>query len=184
MGAAYGFQGMALTDLENQAGDFFNPGTFTQISLLNGVEYVEHSGPAVGNDSYLFTAEWTAPIKGTGNVTIFACGVVGNGNDKNTFDDPTSPITVLLTEDTTTSIADITSTSSLIIYPNPTTDYIVIGRNYLGKSEASIIDVRGKTVKRFKSNSDRISISELPSGIYFVKLVDGKTSVVRKFLKH
>ena len=69
---------------------------------------------------------------------------------------------------------------SLRVCPNPATDYIDVFVNQ-GDSKAEILDLNGKVVMtlQFKNKVNRISISELPKGMYMLR-VNGE---VRKFLK-
>jgi hypothetical protein len=70
------------------------------------------------------------------------------------------------------------------IFPNPTTDRIVIS-GITQKSNVAIFNTEGQSlITRQISESDRmIDISNLPSGIYFVRLTNKKTVKVGKFIK-
>ncbi|NQY07909.1 MAG: T9SS type A sorting domain-containing protein [Flavobacteriales bacterium] len=181
--AVFGFQGMALTDANVQAGDFSNPGDFTQVVLLDGVEYVEQSEPPTDNESFLFEAEWTAPAVGTGDVTIYACGIVGNGDGDKEIDSPAPPITVLLTEDSETSMSDISRDFTSLIYPNPAANYIEISEIETGNSNVRIINTAGKVVREQAFIKNRISVVDLPTGLYFVQVSNSTRNYIGKFLK-
>ncbi len=80
--SAFGFQGTALTDDNENAGLFMNPGTQTQIETVtnNNVtnrSVVEHSSPTA---SGTWQAEWQAPANFEGDVTFYYSGVAVNGN--------------------------------------------------------------------------------------------------------
>ena len=71
-------------------------------------------------------------------------------------------------------------TETLIIYPNPTKDNIVIKR--VVKGEVEIRNILGETIitSQKETESKVIDVSDLASGIYILKL--GQTS--RKFFKN
>jgi len=96
-----------------------------------------------------------------------------------------------------------TNHSNYIIYPNPTSDFITISlgsfgacsnENNIGASPIAsieIYDVMGmKVISDVKHLEDvghlnRIDVSHLPAGVYFVKIVEsnGACSIVEKFIK-
>jgi len=72
------------------------------------------------------------------------------------------------------------SKAELIIYPNPTSDYITISNDKV--KEAVIVDFAGKTL--LKSTSKTIDLSNLPKGVYILNatLENGK-SISKKIIK-
>jgi len=76
-----------------------------------------------------------------------------------------------------------------IIFPNPATDYITVGLgNYTlkgvgGGQSIRIFDVLGNEVMTIETRSNvslqQIDVSDLPPGVYFVRIGD----VVQKFVK-
>lgn len=89
------------------------------------------------------------------------------------------------------SVKDIEKKQNeLIIYPNPVNDEINLEFNSPDqKLTVSIIDVKGSslvTQELGSSNSQRtqkINTETLPSGVYFVKIKGGKTSLSKSFIK-
>jgi hypothetical protein len=91
---------------------------------------------------------------------------------------------------TTTSVKNIKSGSSITIYPNPATNELTINipdNTYLslgeGRGEVTITNLLGQTLysQQPTTNSQllTIDISDLPNGVYIVKINDE----VRKFVK-
>ncbi len=78
----------------------------------------------------------------------------------------------------TLSVADVQ------LYPNPSTDYFYIKSGSETIEHLTIIDALGKTVKISGSvtNTDRIDISALTAGIYFVKAQLKGTNVTKKLV--
>ena len=70
--------------------------------------------------------------------------------------------------------------NNLMIYPNPTSSYIYI--NYNDELEVIIFDLLGKEINRglFK---DKIDVSYLKKGVYFLKILDGLNTSSYKIIK-
>ena len=97
-----GFQGVALTSSNAQAGIFTTVlSTQSTISTLGGRQYPEHQG---SSGSGLFNFTWVAPVSGTGNVTFYSCGNGVNGNGGTSGDKPSLPISQVITEAPSTTI--------------------------------------------------------------------------------
>jgi hypothetical protein len=79
-----------------------------------------------------------------------------------------------------------TTSRDLILFPNPTSDilhYQVAGEN---PADLAVYDVAGQRHRFFRNfpAEGQIDLSELPPGIYFLRVFNGKNnSVTRKFLK-
>lgn len=97
------------------------------------------------------------------------------------------------TPDSTTGIADFglsNSDSDFKVYPNPTSEFIVISAEFaaLEKIEISIADVNNKEVyvTKFETKTLNLKLQTLnfSTGIYFVTIDNGKEKVVKKFIKN
>ena len=76
--------------------------------------------------------------------------------------------------------------SQISIYPNPATDKITIEiAAGLASSQLSIINLNGEEVltRQITQPKTQIDISNLPSGVYIVRLTNDKTVEVRKIIK-
>ncbi|WP_191859255.1 DUF7619 domain-containing protein [Hanstruepera ponticola] len=81
------------------------------------------------------------------------------------------------------SIHEYNANNSLNVFPNPTNDYFEIyTQNNLGIESIDLIDLSGKTIKQFKV-SEKYSIEEIASGIYFVKIRATKSETIKKLIK-
>lgn len=81
---------------------------------------------------------------------------------------------------------EFTNNNSINIYPNPVTTKLTIETTQLTKeSVLTIIDINGQELKRLKleANKTQIDISNLTSGIYFVKLITYNIAEVRMVIK-
>lgn len=85
-----------------------------------------------------------------------------------------------------TEISENNRTNSIEVYPNPATDYLTI-RNFTSENiNIHITDILGQVVmtSSLSSNENRLSISGLNDGIYFIKLIKtGKSIEQYKFVK-
>ncbi len=69
------------------------------------------------------------------------------------------------------------------IYPNPATNgYLYINSKISGLKSVSIFDVLGKQVIKTTLNGERLDISALKSGVYILKIEQGKTSITKKLV--
>lgn len=76
--------------------------------------------------------------------------------------------------------------NTISVYPNPFVDQVSISNP--NKTEYSVIlmNINGAILKELKSNdpSIQIDLSTQPSGIYFIKVSDEKSSITKKLMKH
>ncbi|AFL81058.1 hypothetical protein Aeqsu_1573 [Aequorivita sublithincola DSM 14238] len=84
--------------------------------------------------------------------------------------------------DATIGVSDF-SKDQFAVYPNPATKgYVNITSKVSGAKNISIFDVLGKQVIKTTLNSDRLDISALNSGVYILKIEQGKTSTTKKLV--
>jgi alpha-tubulin suppressor-like RCC1 family protein len=94
-------------------------------------------------------------------------GQLGNGTSGNTF---IAPVTIACP--TTVGIFSNSVKNDKIIYPNPTQNSFKIRNIYTPKS-LKIMNIQGILLNEINSNLDgEISISNFPSGIYFILIED------------
>ena len=93
----------------------------------------------------------------------------------------------LLIKQSPTTISENIVDDKLVFYPNPTDSYLnfeLQKQSYKG-SVIKIYDCDGRLVltRVLDSNTSRIDIDDLKSGIYFIRLNDGKSIYSKKFIK-
>ena len=93
----------------------------------------------------------------------------------------TAEITMVV--DLCTGINAVSNTASFTVYPNPTNSSLTINTS-VNYSSIQIVNMLGQFVFT-KEKSISLNVSSLPSGIYFIQLVDTKGSVIgkEKFVK-
>jgi hypothetical protein len=70
----------------------------------------------------------------------------------------------------------------IIIYPNPSTG-ILNSNGFANIKYAELYDINGKKLFDKQIFTNRIDISSLARGLYFIKLISEEGSIVRKFVK-
>jgi len=182
----YGFQMVALDTLNMPINGFFNPKRNSRvITLATGRQYAEHLNTSTSN---VFGVSWTAPSLGSGDVIIYGAGAAVNG-DGNTSGDGGTSTRITLTENTTVGINTVQSQDEFSIYPNPSTDFILIGNesNQLKVWSIEIINtngssVLGQTVMLEPAKTKRIPIVSLSKGIYIVQVRSAVSSFTKKII--
>lgn len=83
---------------------------------------------------------------------------------------------------TTTLAVNEFDQSQITIYPNPATEYInITGLDNI--KSVKILSIDGKLISSFK-NSEKINISKITAGVYFVEIVTDRSTINRiKFIK-
>lgn len=79
------------------------------------------------------------------------------------------------------SLFPTASTIHFKVYPNPTTEYLLI--DILNIETATIYNIIGRKVIKI-NNQKRIDISSLSKGVYLIKVYDGVHSSTKKFIKN
>ena len=116
--------------------------------------------------------DFTSADLGENTVTLTVTDASGNST--------TAEATVTV-EDSTLSTNEFEN-ANVSLYPNPATSQITIEATGIKITEVSIYDLTGKIVKT--SENSQINVSNLPSGVYLVRLTDDTGRMMtRKFIK-
>lgn len=84
--------------------------------------------------------------------------------------------------DFTTGINQIESLKNeIVIFPNPTKDYISILN--IDFDEIKILDLTGKVIKSFDGSNRKKYVGDLPEGLYFIKVKNDAGEIGMKFIK-
>lgn len=76
------------------------------------------------------------------------------------------------------------SEASFSLFPNPARDFITIENKNSGIGELEILSITSKTIKRTTfSNNQKVNISELKPGIYFIKIEQKEQQIFKKLIK-
>lgn len=91
----------------------------------------------------------------------------------------------------TVGVEELTSTSNISLFPNPTTQHVFLNFESNVQSELNIhiFDIAGKeiqntTIKNLVGNNQhKINTTNLESGIYYIEITDNNSSKKLKFIK-
>lgn len=70
------------------------------------------------------------------------------------------------------------------IFPNPTTGTVQLTGLDVHGAVLEATDNRGKVVKRIHLSGQRVDLSDLPAGIYFLKITTARQSFSRRLIRH
>lgn len=125
--------------------------------------------------NYVTTTSYTDanPASATDCYTVTAHCIVGESSHSNEACLPSD----------TNSITDIANSPAVSIFPNPAKDRFTVSADFPIQS-ISVVNLLGQEVirKDMTGNRTEINVSELPDGIYLVKILDGKNWIVRKII--
>jgi len=81
-----------------------------------------------------------------------------------------------------TGIGEIGGNVNIKVYPNPAVNELNIVTTFNGKTAFDIFDILGKQIKSVAIRGDitRVSIAELPEGMYLYQIIDDKGAVLSK----
>ncbi len=163
-----------------------------RTKLVGNDKYVTYKSAGVdGVDSNIWTFNWIAPAKGTGQVVFYGAF---NANPGHKGSDGTTLSTLTVNESTANGLYQIPKkVLNFSVFPNPSNDIVNIQFEMKG-TEKVILDIADLTGKQIaviinKKVSGEITkqfnTSDLPNGIYLVRLqVNGKTATQRLSIVH
>ncbi len=130
--------------------------------------------------------------KGTGaeiEIGFMFFGQAGTGSMRVIFSstaNPSNTDTLLISANSwTTAVKEVSkSANGFSFYPNPVKDVINVKYPYKNNARVEIYNVLGMKVKSFTlENSERINVSDLKKGIYYIRVIDGNSVFSKQFSK-
>jgi len=111
-------------------------------------------------------AKWEAPSSGTGNVSIYMVGILGNGNGTNSGD-YIEKSSISLREATTSNNSEIQK-STLKLLNNPTSETITLSKKC---QSLSLWNSKGQLIQK-ASGTNTLDVANLKTGLYHLNAVD------------
>jgi len=174
----WGFEIMA----EN--GDGTGIGTFANNDQVNtkddGIRATHKFASTTSTGGQTWTMEWTAPMESSGEITFYAAALAANGNG-NTNGDDVVINSIVVSENTTASINRLANIDAQI-YPNPVTEALTITGYSNFDATVSILTLDGKVLSEAPF-AQKISVVELTSGTYILKIDEPDGFVTKRFIK-
>lgn len=81
-----------------------------------------------------------------------------------------------------TEIYNLEVSNDLKIYPNPANEFIEI-ESYNPIEKVELISVNGRLLKSFKTNFERLNISNVKPGFYFLRITVDHQLYMKSFVK-
>lgn len=73
--------------------------------------------------------------------------------------------------------------NNISVYPIPAKSKLIIDSNSIEFTQMEIFNISGEKLNSIKGNLKSVDISNLPSGVYFLKLYIETKAIIRKFIK-
>lgn len=189
----FGFQMTSENEDHNKAGRFTaNSQTRAQSDFY--ITQGTSSSSSAGTNTKTWTFNWTAPEQvGTGPIQFYAAFNAANNNGQSSGDNIYTK-TLVVQESLFSGIENETTTAAITLYPNPASDFILFSWNTVNLIAApayyTITNTHGTTIKSEQISlhqpnaTQRIELSALPPGLYFLNVSQGSQQESRKFLLH
>ncbi|MCB0805997.1 MAG: T9SS type A sorting domain-containing protein [Bacteroidales bacterium] len=160
--------------LPGETNDYTTSGSAGALSYEWMLEPAEAG--EITNNGTTCTIDWTDYWEGYAELSVRAVNDCGESDYS-----PAITIMVIIPHVNETAIDGIG------IYPNPASDKIHINllNQISGSFEISLVNNQGSEVlnQSFDENNAVLDISQLPNGVYFLKVIDGENSKVKKVVK-
>lgn len=109
--------------------------------------------------------------------------VAATNGDTSPYDNWNIQEEVIFSEDCTLSVNDY-SQADINIYPNPVKSLLLIeNNNHIGIEKIMIYDIVGRVVFIEKTNFNLLNLSDLSSGILFIKIETETGTITKKIIK-
>ncbi len=152
----------------------------TDIVVTNGTisNFTETTSNTV------FDIEVTPVSNGEVTINIAANVAIDNASNGNSI---ATEFSILY--DSTLSVGDFVTDQQFLVYPNPTNGILTINADpNLGIQHLNIFDIRGKLLDTQKLQGtlqiNTIDITNIPSGVYFIRITSDKGNITRKIIKN
>jgi hypothetical protein len=157
--------------------------------------YMTHNSPYVSSKGYgKWEYYWTSPSSTSlGDVIIYAAGNAANGDGTNYGDSIFTTNKTFAFVNASGVDQSVLYSSRVSVFPNPVKDVFTISYELAKPSEVhtEIYNTTGQLIKNMENhysdtgiNEIRSDISNLPSGIYFVRLSAGNEIACQKIIKN
>lgn len=183
-GAKFGFELAAENTSNATAGTLVgaSTGSREQIRSNGHATHTTAGNTGVGGN-FGWQLDWTAPSAGTGSIKFSTAVLVANGNGTNSGDNTIIFSTSVNENSPSTSISEL-SESNTHFYPNPVVDYLSINTQVLTTNTIRVMNIEGKVVLETSVfPKDRINLSSLEKGIYFVIVKNNSSQFTKKIMK-
>jgi hypothetical protein len=174
-----GFQ-MTCLDGANTACGTFTGNTKVNVGSENARQYPRNSTKvAFTAGAATWTFAWKSPANLTNNaITFYYASLLGNGSGKEDADNVALGKTATKLS---TATIDAVLDASVMIFPNPASEYLNIKLEGLNEAEGFLWDANGRMIKKMNlSNENQIFIKDIAKGNYLLQIWSGDKQTTRK----
>lgn len=175
----WGFE-MMVQNSSNEASGAFVSNTDGNIVSGNTDRITHKFASGAGGDSKTWVLDWTAPTTADGDLQIFASVLAANGNG-NTGGDQLIIDTLDISVNATASLSSVVS-QEIVLYPNPVVSELHIKGFDGSNAVISVFDMMGKEVIAMPFERV-VSVRDLPSGNYTLKVASNNITLNKTFVK-
>lgn len=152
--------------------------TRTRTISSSGSTYAEQTKAGSASvDSAIWSFDWVAPEKGTGDVTLYTAALAANGNG-NRQGDRVYTTNFQFFENLTASLEELSEIAEANLYPNPTTDFLTLNLSLVESTpiQWTISDLQGRTWQQGETSTltsgwnTRFDLTVLPAGLYQLEI--------------
>lgn len=170
-----GFQLSAVNASNQKAGSIANVASGTEAYNSGNQQIWAHTSPGTSANLNKWTAKWTAPETGTGNVRFFTATILSNSNGNNSGD-YFKKETFTLSEEAQSNSHNVSASYNGIVQ-NPANEVVNLKKAIV---KAYVWDAQGKLISKYE-NTSQLDVSHLKSGVYHINYIntDGSTGADR-----
>jgi hypothetical protein len=177
----FGYQVTAVKAVgSGNAGTLVAP-SGSHAQSLSGINIIEQSSPLSPASStggsgttYVVSIPWTAPVAGTGSVSIKSVINAINNNSNADASDKWNSATLTITEavSSTAAVAEVGSGKGISVYPNPAKNTFTVDLPALsGQAEVYITNSLGQLVRVYTAEQSPATFTpRLTAGVYNVSV--------------
>jgi Secretion system C-terminal sorting domain len=161
-----------------------SPGNYVLNIVEHSSAIVATTGTGATGSTYVESLSWTAPVSGTGPISIWGALNAVNANNSESGDFWNTNHVTINEWVSTASVATVVSGINLKAYPNPVANTLNLQIENAGSYSVQVFDVSGKSIanQHIELNggqSTNINSSDWAPGMYFVVVEkDGARQVV------
>jgi type IX secretion system substrate protein/Reeler domain-containing protein len=168
-----GFQITAENSVASKVGQFSALETVnTKIQNLGGNIASHVTNTALGGDVNSWSFYWTSPSIDVGAITFYVSGIAGNKINGGHTTRDTEFASATLTIDNVLGVNDA-QYLNFSLYPNPSDSKVNLQLpSGINNAKAQVFDYLGKTLiqKNLTNTNNFLNVSNLSTGVYFVKI--------------
>lgn len=149
----------------------------------NGTNWIEVENTGYGDHRYWINSKYKISdlVSVTNTIQVrFVASDFGTGSIVEALIDDFSMVTLASSLGVT---EDYLSTTSVIVYPNPTSDILFITSENMDIEILTVYSISGKKIIEQTNKTNLIDVSSLSKGMYFLEVVSEKEKGFQKFIK-